>query len=149
MKRRRILIAPAALCMGLIACAMAIAQAALPTITLRAGMFSIQAEVARSPAERAQGLMFRTKMDTHAGMLFIFEAATEQCFWMKNTPLPLSIAFLADDGAIVNIADMAPQTETSHCSVKPVRYALEMNQGWFDKRGIKAGQRITGGPFSP
>jgi uncharacterized protein len=125
------------------------AAAHLPAVTLRAGMFSIKAELAKSPAERAQGLMFRTKMDMHEGMLFVFESPTEQCFWMKNTLLPLSIAFIADDGRIVNIADMAPQTETSHCSAQPVRYALEMNQGWFAKRGMKAGQQIAGGPFGP
>jgi uncharacterized protein len=154
MKRLVLLLAPAVLCAWLMICPPAFAQAAaeptaLPTVTLRAGMFSIKAELAKSPAERAQGLMFRTKMDTHEGMLFVFDSPTEQCFWMKNTLLPLSIAFLAEDGSIVNVADMAPQTETSHCSAKPVRFALEMNQGWFAKRGMKAGLRITGGPFSP
>ncbi len=120
----------------------------LPSITLHAGMFNIDAEVARSPAQREQGLMFRKRMAPHEGMLFVFEAATTQCFWMKNTLLPLSIAFVADDGSIVNVADMAPQTETPHCSSKPVRYALEMNQGWFTKRGFDAGARLRGGPFS-
>ncbi len=119
----------------------------LPTITLRAGMFNIQAQVARSPDQRAKGLMFREQMPAHEGMLFVFESATPQCFWMRNTLLPLSIAFIADDGTIVNTAEMAPKTDASHCSTKPVRYALEMNQGWFDKRGMKPGARLLGGPF--
>src|ERR1700741_4598824 len=111
----------------------------LRSIPLNAGMHVIQAEVAMSPQERAIGLMHRKAMATNNGMLFVFEEANPQCFWMKNTLLPLSIAFVADDGAVVNIADMKPMDETSHCSAKPVRFALEMNQGWFAKRGIKAG----------
>jgi len=70
-----------------------------------------------------------------------------RCFWMRNTLIPLSIAFLADDGTVVNIADMKPQSDESHCSAQPVRYALEMNVGWFAKRGVKPGSRIRGGPF--
>jgi len=70
-----------------------------------------------------------------------------RCFWMRNTLIPLSIAFLADDGTVVNVAEMKPQSDESHCSARPVRYALEMNEGWFDKRGIKPGSRIRGGPF--
>jgi uncharacterized membrane protein (UPF0127 family) len=91
--------------------------------------------------------MNRPTMGTSDGMLFVFEEASEQCFWMKNTLLPLSIAFIADDGSIVNIADMKPQALASHCSAKPVRYALEMNQGWFAKRGIKAGTKLRGQPW--
>jgi uncharacterized protein len=119
----------------------------LPTTLLNAGIHNIQAEVAQTPDERATGLMFRKAMGTSEGMLFAFEQATPQCFWMKNTLLPLSIAFLADDGTVVNIENMAPQTENPHCSAKPVRYALEMNEGWFAKRGVKAGAKIRGGPF--
>ena len=81
-------------------------------------------------------------------MLFVFEEAQQQCFWMRNTLLPLSIAFVADDGSVVNIADMKPLDETSHCSAKPVRYAVEMNKGWFTKRGIKAGSKLHGQPWS-
>jgi len=83
-------------------------------------------------------------MPVNDGMLFVFEQPGQQCFWMKNTLLPLSIAFLADDGTVVNIADMQPQSLDGHCSAKPVRYALEMNQGWFAKRGIGPGFRISG-----
>ena len=120
----------------------------LETITLNAGMHNIRAEVALTPEQRATGLMYRREMATHEGMLFVFEQPAPQCFWMKNTLLPLSIAFLADDGTVVNIADMQPQTLESHCSAKPVRYALEMNQGWFAKRGIQAGAKLKGPPFT-
>ncbi|HXD06271.1 MAG TPA: DUF192 domain-containing protein [Burkholderiaceae bacterium] len=120
----------------------------LPGVRLNAGIHNISAEVARSPDQRAMGLMFRTSMGSSEGMLFVFEEPATQCFWMKNTVLPLSIAFLADDGTVVNVTDMKPQTTESHCSGKPVRYALEMNQGWFAKRGVLAGSRLTGGPFT-
>lgn len=81
-------------------------------------------------------------------MLFVFEQPAGQCFWMKNTLLPLTAAFVADDGTIVNLVDMKPQTLDSHCSVRPVRFVLEMNQGWFAKRGIQAGARLSGPPFN-
>jgi len=119
----------------------------LPTTPLKAGMHLIQAEVARTSDERATGLMFREHMGTNEGMLFVFEQPGTQCFWMKNTLIPLSTAFLADDGTVVNIARMQPQTLDSHCSAQPVRYVLEMNQGWFAKRGIKPGGKIIGEPF--
>jgi uncharacterized membrane protein (UPF0127 family) len=119
----------------------------LPAIKLNAGMHIIQAEVAQSPGQRAIGLMNRPSMGANEGMLFVFERPGQQCFWMKNTLLPLSIAFLADDGTVVNIEDMKPQTLASHCSRKEVRFALEMNVGWFAKRGIKPGSRLTGAPF--
>ena len=119
----------------------------LPAITLQAGMHNIRAAVAQTPDQRQTGLMFRREMAQHEGMLFIFEQASRQCFWMKDTPLPLSIAFLADDGSVVNIADMKPQALDGHCSSQPVRFALEMNQGWFAKRGIKPGSKIAGKPF--
>jgi uncharacterized protein len=120
----------------------------LPAITLSAGMHLIQAEVAQTPEQRGIGLMHRPKMGPNEGMLFVFETAAPQCFWMKNTLLPLSIAFLEDDGSVVNIEDMAPLALNSHCSKRPVRFALEMNQGWFAKRGIKAGSRLQGGPLA-
>ncbi len=124
------------------------AQPPLPSIRLNAGIHVIVAEVAESADERATGLMFRKEMAPNAGMLFAFPAPFAHCFWMRNTMLPLSIAFIADDGTVVNIEDMAPQTTDSHCAAKPVRYALEMNQGWFAKRGIKPGMRLHGGPFA-
>ena len=120
----------------------------LAAVKLSAGMHSIRAELARTPDERSIGLMFRKAMPTNDGMLFQFDQAAPQCFWMKNTLLPLSIAFIDDDGVVVNIDDMKPQTLDSHCSAKPVRYVLEMNEGWFAKRGIKPGSRVQGGPFA-
>ncbi len=121
----------------------------LQAITLSAGMHNIRAELAISPEQRQKGLMYRRDLATREGMLFIFDAPQPQCFWMRNTPTPLSIAFVADDGSIVNLADMKPFDESSHCSAKPVRYVLEMNQGWFAKRGIKAGFKLVGAPFRP
>jgi uncharacterized membrane protein (UPF0127 family) len=110
-------------------------------------MYQIDAQVALTPEQRQIGLMYREKMPQAEGMIFVFEQAAEQCFWMKNTILPLTAAFVADDGTIVNLADMKPQTENPHCSAKPVRYVLEMNQGWFAKKGIKAGAKLQGTPF--
>ena len=136
--------------LGFFAATLAAAQEGpqqLRSIPLTAGMHVIQAEVAVSPQERAIGLMHRKSMPANNGMLFVFEEPNPQCFWMKNTRLPLSIAFLAEDGSVVNIADMKPMDETSHCSEKPVRFALEMNKGWFAKRGIKAGSKLSGTPF--
>jgi uncharacterized membrane protein (UPF0127 family) len=124
-------------------------QPRLPTVTLQAGMHNIVAEVARTPQQQQIGMMMRTQMAQHEGMLFVFDDVAPRCFWMKNTLLPLSIAFIADDGRIVNLADMQPRSEASHCSTEPVRYALEMNQGWFAKRSIKAGFRLKGTPFRP
>ena len=122
-------------------------QMNLQRIRLSAGMYVIDTQVALTPEQRETGLMFRKSMPQHEGMLFVFEQANPQCFWMKNTLLPLTAAFVADDGTIVNLADMKPQTTASHCSAKPVRYVLEMNQGWFAKKGIKAGSKLGGPPF--
>ncbi len=117
-------------------------QLQLPRTTVSAGMHLIQAQVAATSEQRATGLMFRTDMPANEGMLFVFEQPATQCFWMKNTLLPLTAAFIADDGTIVNLADMKPQALDSHCSSAPVRYVLEMHQGWFAKRGLKAGSKL-------
>lgn len=122
-------------------------QMDLPRAALRAGMHLIQAQVASTPAQRSTGLMWRRDMGANEGMLFVFEQPATQCFWMQNTLLPLTAAFVDDDGTIVNLADMQPLTTQSHCSTKPVRYVLEMHQGWFAKRGIQAGHRLVGAPF--
>lgn len=111
---------------------------------LSIGMFRIQAEVAASERDRQTGLMNRKTLPAQAGMLFIFEESAQHCFWMKNTLLPLSIAFIDEAGKIVTLADMQPQTEDSHCPAKPIRYALEMNQGWFRSHGIATGTVING-----
>lgn len=92
--------------------------------------------------------MWRKEMPQNEGMLFVFEQAAVQCFWMRNTLLPLTAAFVADDGTIVNLVDMKPMNDDSHCSKKPVRFVLEMNQGWFAKRNIQAGFKLTGPVFS-
>lgn len=118
----------------------------LPVVQLSAGMYLIRAEVAADFGSRAQGLMYRRQMASNAGMLFIFDQPGEQCMWMKNTLIPLSVAFLDDEGRIINIEDMAPQTLDSHCARRPARYALEMNAGWFSARGIKPGTRLGGIP---
>lgn len=119
----------------------------LPRTELRAGMYRIDAQVAQRFHERQIGLMHRTNMPQHEGMLFVFEQPATQCFWMKNTLIPLTAAFVADDGTIVNLVDMQPLDETSHCSAKPVRYVLEMNQGWFQSKNIQAGAKLSGTPF--
>ena len=139
----------AALCLALAGPALAqdAPQTNLPRVKLTASMHIIDAQVAQTTDQRTIGLMFRKDMPQHEGMLFIFEQASGLCFWMKNTLLPLTAAFVADDGTIVNLADMKPQTTDSHCASKPVRYVLEMNQGWFAKRGFKAGSKLGGPPF--
>lgn len=122
-------------------------QTKLQRVALGAGMHRIDAQVALTPEQRQIGLMWRKSMPAHEGMLFIFEQPSQQCFWMKNTLIPLTAAFVDDDGTIVNLVDMKPQTTDSHCSAKPVRYVLEMNKGWFAKKGIQAGSKLTGSMF--
>ena len=122
-------------------------QLDLQRIKLSAGMHRIDTQVAATPEQRQTGLMWRKEMPQHEGMLFVFEQPSQQCFWMKNTLLPLTAAFVEDDGTVVNLADMKPQTTDPHCSAKPVRYVLEMNKGWFAKKGIKAGSRLDGELF--
>lgn len=122
-------------------------QMDLPRIQIGAGMYIIDTQLASTPLQREIGLMFRKEMPQQEGMLFVFETPSQQCFWMKNTLLPLTAAFVDDDGTIVNLEDMKPQTLDSHCSKRPVRYVLEMNVGWFAKKGIKAGSKLTGKPF--
>jgi uncharacterized membrane protein (UPF0127 family) len=121
----------------------ALAQA-LPVVELSAGMHKIRAEVAADYGSRMTGLMHRPSMPQNAGMLFIFDETSAHCMWMKNTLIPLSVAFLDEKATIINIADMQPHSEQSHCAARPARYALEMNRGWFEARGIKAGVRLGG-----
>jgi uncharacterized membrane protein (UPF0127 family) len=147
MKQVKIGFIAIALALSKLALAQGMPQLDLPRIKISAGMHLIDTQVALTGEQRATGLMFRREMPQSEGMLFIFEQASEQCFWMKNTLLPLTAAFVADDGTIVNLADMKPQTTESHCSKQPVRYVLEMNQGWFAKKGIKAGFKLAGKPF--
>lgn len=122
-------------------------QLDLPRVKISAGMHLIDTQIARTNEQRQIGLMHRSSMPQTEGMLFVFDEPATQCFWMKNTLLPLTAAFVADDGRIVNLADMKPQTTDSHCSTQAVRFVLEMNQGWFEKKGIKAGAKLGGAPF--
>ena len=145
-----LLSSPRLLIAGLITLAAALPASAqnqpqmnLQRVEITAGMHRIDAQVAAAPQERQSGLMHRMEMPAHEGRLCVFEQPATQCFWMKNTLLPLTAAFVADDGTIVNLADMKPQTEDSHCSAKPVRYVLEMNQGWFAQKGIKPGSKLV------
>jgi len=123
-------------------------QPRLPTVSLTAGMHVIRAELAVTPLQQQTGMMFRRSMGPNEGMLFVNAQSEVRCFWMRNTLIPLAIAFIAEDGTIVNIAEMSPQSDASHCSKQPVRFALEMNTGWFKKRGIVAGSRLRGEPFT-
>jgi uncharacterized membrane protein (UPF0127 family) len=122
----------------------ATAHAELPTIQLKAGMHLIRAEVAADNAARMQGLMHRESLGANAGMLFIFDEAAIHCMWMKNTLIPLSVAFIDESGTILNIADMQPHSEQSHCAIKPALFALEMTKGWFAQRGVKPGMKLGG-----
>ena len=124
-------------------------QTDLQRMVIQAGMFQIDAQIAQTPQQRQIGLMFRKEMPAHEGMLFVFEEPQKQCFWMKNTLLPLTAAFVDDEGVIVNTADMKPQTTDSHCSDKPVRFVLEMNQGWFAKKKIRKGYKLKSALFGP
>ena len=148
---------PSALCAAVVSVVLAgspLAQAQtgpqpkLRTIDLTAGIHVIKTELAITPEQQQTGMMFRREMGSNEGMLFVNDEPGLRCFWMRNTLLPLSIAFIADDGTIVNVAEMDAQSEQSHCSARPVRYALEMNRGWFAKRGLKAGSRLLGKPFT-
>lgn len=134
---------------GTFAWAQDAAQPKLATTPLTAGMHVIQAELAQTPTQQMIGMMHRRTMGPNEGMLFIYDEAHRLCFWMRNTVLPLTIAFIGDDGRIVHLADMKPLDESSHCTTEPVRFALEMNQGWFAKRGLKKGDRLRGAPFKP
>ena len=117
-------------------------QTDLPRAQLHIGRQKITVQLATTPLQRQIGLMHRATMPTNEGMLFVFDDDHVQCFWMKNTLLPLTAAFVDAQGTIVNLADMQPHSEQSHCSSKPVRYVLEMRQGWFRQRGFKAGAQV-------
>jgi uncharacterized membrane protein (UPF0127 family) len=119
-------------------------QPQLPLVELFAGMHRIEAELAATPESRQIGMMQRTIMAPQRGMLFVFTEADKHCMWMRNTLLPLSVAFLDDKGRIINVEDMQPRTENNHCAAKPARYALEMNLGWFKTRGLGQGFAIQG-----
>lgn len=114
--------------------------------SIRIGPHAFQVEVAATSQQRQRGLMDRTRLAENGGMLFVFDDAGRHCFWMRNTPLPLSIAFIDDAGRISNIADMQPHTDTLHCPATAIRYALEIAQGGFAQRRIVAGVQVNGLP---
>jgi uncharacterized protein len=120
------------------------AVADLPVIVLNIAGHPLTAEVAATDAQRTTGLMHRRMLPENRGMLFVFPEVALHGMWMMNTYVPLSVAFIDRDGTIINIADMQPQTETAHTAARPAQYALETNQGWFAKRGIKAGAKVEG-----
>lgn len=117
-----------------------------PRISVSIGVHLVQAELAATQETRARGLMFREKLGQNEGMVFRFPAPRQICMWMKNTLIPLSVAFIGADGRIINIEDMRPQTTDEHCSQQVALYALEMRQGWFKQRNIRAGELVSGLP---
>ena len=125
------------------------ASAEMPRMELSAGFHRIEAEVAANQENRALGLMHRKSMGSNQGMLFVFPVAARHCMWMRNTLIPLAVAFLDDEGRIINVEEMKPQTENNHCAAAPARFALEMNKGWFAAKGIQNGMRIGGVEKSP
>lgn len=120
------------------------AHADLPEIALSVNGHKLVAEVASTESARSQGLMHRRILPENRGMLFVFADVSRHAMWMMNTHIPLSVAFLDERGVIVNIADMKPHTQDTHPAAQPAKYALEMNRGWFEKRGIRPGARIEG-----
>ncbi len=118
--------------------------AELPVVELGAGMHVIRAEVAADMASRTQGLMHRKSLPANGGMVFVFGEDAIHCMWMKNTLIPLAVAFIDRAGTIVSISEMQPHSEQTHCAAEPTRYALEMNKGWFAQRGIRPGAKLRG-----
>lgn len=118
----------------------------LPVIQLQIVDYPLSTELAVTPGERSEGLMHRESLPDNAAMLFVYSAPASRCFWMRNTLIPLTVAFLADDGRVLQLADMEPLSEEVHCSELPVRFALEVNQGWFEARNLGIGDRVKGLP---
>ena len=146
-------VVPGALAAALLSMSLAAFAQQTPTefrvIPLSAGIHVIQAEVAGAPAERERGLMYRKQLGPNQGMVFLFDEPARQCMWMRNTLIPLSVAFIDNDGRVINVEEMAAETDDSHCAGRPARYALEMNKGWFAKHGITVGARVSGLPKAP
>lgn len=133
-----------AVCTVSVGLAAAASAQQMPNLDLSVGMYRVTAEVAATDANRMQGLMQRTSMAVNQGMLFVFPVAARHCMWMRNTLIPLSVAFIDDAGKIINVEDMLPKTENNHCAGAPARFALEMNKGWFAAKGFGPGVRING-----
>ncbi|MDX2220288.1 MAG: DUF192 domain-containing protein [Burkholderiales bacterium] len=120
------------------------AQGPLPTMTVSVEGHAVKAEIAATFESRMKGLMHREKLGKNDGMLFVFDQVGYHAMWMKNTLIPLSVAFLDEEGRILNIAEMQPHSESQHMAAGPARYALEMNAGWFSERKIAPGARVKG-----
>ena len=129
--------------LGLLLCGTAASAGQLP---LHIGPHAFQVEVAATPQQRQRGLMGRTHLAADGGMLFVFEQPGRHCFWMRDTPLPLSIAFIDAAGRIADLADMQPRSDSLHCPTTEVRYALEVRQGEFQRRGITPRTQVGGLP---
>jgi uncharacterized membrane protein (UPF0127 family) len=124
----------------------AVALEKFQTTQVHVGSQALKVELAITEPQRMQGLMYRDKLGANDGMLFVFDAPEYQSMWMKNTLLPLSVAFIAPDGTILNVEEMEPQTLNPHMSAGPALYALEMNKGWFASHGLKPGDKAAGLP---
>ena len=129
-----------ALCCAVVLAATGVAAA--DAVTIGANGQRIRAEVADTPAAREQGLMFRTTLAADQGMLFVYPNDARHCMWMRNTYVPLSVAFVDAQGRVLNTDEMAPQTDAIHCAAGPARYVLEMPAGWFQQHGVGAGTRL-------
>lgn len=125
---------------------LALAQAPLPGAQVKVAGHALRVEVASTVEQRMKGLMFREKLGGNEGMLFVFDEPAYHAMWMKNTPLPLSVAFVDGEGRILNILDMEPHTLDQHAAAGPALYAIETNKGWFAQRRIKAGDKVAGLP---
>ena len=127
----------------------ALADAPMKTATVRVASHPLKVEIAASDPEREKGLMFRKSLGRDDGMLFVFDEPAYHAMWMKNTLIPLSVAFIDRDGVILNILDMEPQTLDSHQAAGPAVYAIETNKGWYSAHQVKAGDRVAGLPRPP
>ena len=126
-----------------------LAEVTFRTASVKVASHPLKVEVAADEAQRMQGLMFRKQLGREEGMLFIFEEPAYHSMWMKNTLIPLSVAFVDKDGVILNILDMEPQTLDSHMAAGPAVYAIETNKGWFAAKKVKAGDKVSGLPKAP
>ena len=134
------------LALALLTATIAWAEARPKLATIKVGAHALRVEVVTNDEDRARGLMHRQKLGANDGMLFIFDQPAYHSMWMKNTFIPLSVAFVDAQGTILNILDMEPQTLDPHVSAGPSIYAIETNKGWFEKKKLKAGDKVTGLP---
>jgi uncharacterized membrane protein (UPF0127 family) len=132
--------------LAFLAASLAHADVAFKATRVKVGGHTLNAQIAATEPQRMQGLMFREKLGHDDAMVFIFDEPGYQSMWMKNTLIPLSVAFIDGEGRILNILDMEPQTLDTHTSAGPALYAIETNRGWFEEKKIKPGEKVTGLP---